>query len=170
MGRAGEVFLELNTSLACDEVLDAVARWLASDVPPLVRALEPFGCCDAGGDDWFVRFESNVLMTAGIRVMARVLPGAYRVLVVRVSMRCTPSCLGGLPRAARSRRRFATGPNCIQASSRLVWRLFDSAEKVLVFRQRNGPVGTSCSRLWSRMEVNLALQRMPAPVTSGRHG
>jgi hypothetical protein len=103
-----EVVLELSTSLGCDEVLDAVARWIVSCGPPMVRALEPFGCCDAGGPDYFVRFESNVLMTSGIRIMARVLPIAYPVLGERFDA-LHPLMFGTASTCSRIAKAIGTG-------------------------------------------------------------
>ncbi|MGZ5544895.1 MAG: hypothetical protein ACXWIU_09480 [Limisphaerales bacterium] len=72
-----EVVIEVDTSHSHDEVLDDCAEWLAKYIPQSLRTLGVFGCVDAGGPEFFVKLESNVLMTENIRIMAKLLPPAY---------------------------------------------------------------------------------------------
>lgn len=72
-----EVVLETKTTEPKEKVLDACAEWLAKFVPSPLGALGMFGCVDAGGPEFFVKLESNVLMTEHIRIMAKLLPSAY---------------------------------------------------------------------------------------------
>jgi hypothetical protein len=71
---------QLNTPESQGNVLDTFAQWLARCVPKALSGLTVFGCVDVGGPEYFVKLESNVLMTEHIRVMAKVFPTAYPVL------------------------------------------------------------------------------------------
>lgn len=75
-----ELVLELSTSIPQDEILDSVALWIVSSIPPHIELLKPFGCCDAGGPEFFLRIESNVLMTESIRIMSKTWPNNYPLL------------------------------------------------------------------------------------------
>lgn len=72
-----EVAIEIDTSEPQDKVLDASTEWLAEFVPKHFGSLALFGCIDVGGREFFVKLESNVLMTENIRVMSKLLPAAY---------------------------------------------------------------------------------------------
>lgn len=72
-----EVVLETETTEHKEKLLDACAEWLAKFAPKSLRSLGIFGCVDAGGPEFFVKLESNVLMTDNIRIMAKLLPSAY---------------------------------------------------------------------------------------------
>ena len=72
-----EAVIEIDSSDEPEAVLDAVAEWLARYVPKTLEQLGIFGCADAGGREFFVKIESNVLMTRKIRIMANVSPPAY---------------------------------------------------------------------------------------------
>ena len=72
-----EFVLETDTTEPKDKVLDACAEWLAAFIPKPLGPLAIFGCVDAGGPEYFVKIESNVLMTEHIRMMANLRPPAY---------------------------------------------------------------------------------------------
>lgn len=72
-----EIVLETETTEPPEKVLDVCAEWLAKFVPKPLASLGIFGCVDVGGPEFFVKLESNVLMTEHIRIMAKLLPSAY---------------------------------------------------------------------------------------------
>lgn len=72
-----EVVVEMEPPEPQEQVLDACASWLAKFVPKTLGSLAIFGCVDIGGPEFFVKLESNVLMTEHIRILAKLLPSAY---------------------------------------------------------------------------------------------
>ena len=72
-----EAAIELETSQSQQQVLDDCAEWLVSAQNKMFGKLGVFGCCDAGGMDFYVRLETYVPMIADSRVMARTPPKAY---------------------------------------------------------------------------------------------
>jgi hypothetical protein len=75
--------LELSVELrggAETSILECCTTALANALSSIPPELEVFGCCDAGGQEMIVRFESNVLMLSAIRIMARTLPTSYPFL------------------------------------------------------------------------------------------
>ena len=69
--------LEIDSSAKACEMLDCAAKWIAEAIPVSMEKLCVFGCVDAGGPEFFVKIDSNVLMTERIRVFAKVLPNSY---------------------------------------------------------------------------------------------
>ncbi len=72
-----EIVLVIESAHSKDDVLDAVAKRLAERVTPDFLEISPFGCCDAGDAGFFAKMEAGVLMTEGIRIMAKLMPPAY---------------------------------------------------------------------------------------------
>jgi hypothetical protein len=72
-----EIAISIDSRHAADVVLDAFAEWLAGCIPNALEPLRIFGCVDAGGPEFFVKLESNVTMTADIRVFAKLFPPTY---------------------------------------------------------------------------------------------
>jgi hypothetical protein len=72
-----EMVIDTQTAEPQEKVLDACAGWLANFVPEDFAPLAVFGCVDAGGPEFFVKLESNILMTADVRIMSKLLPSAY---------------------------------------------------------------------------------------------
>ncbi len=75
-----ELVFEVETKRAQDSVLWLLAKRFVSEVPPDLAATRPCGCCDVGDTDYVVGFETHVLMTEDIRIMARLLPPGYPFL------------------------------------------------------------------------------------------
>lgn len=72
-----EIVFVIESTYSKDVVLNTVAKRIAAQTSPEFLQIEPFGCCDIGGPEFFVRMEAGVLMTAGIRVMAELMPSLY---------------------------------------------------------------------------------------------
>ncbi len=64
-----EMVLELRTSASENEILGGVAKLLATAQHNSVGPLNLFGCCDAGGQDYFVRIEAGVPASDDIKVL-----------------------------------------------------------------------------------------------------
>jgi hypothetical protein len=75
--------MELDTSQPSDDILRICAKQLIERMTEEIAAIQPFGCCDAGGPEFFVRIESNAIMTEKIRIMANVRPRAFAELGTR---------------------------------------------------------------------------------------
>lgn len=78
-----EIVFVIESTCSKDVVLDTVAKRIAAQVPLEFIQIKPFGCCDVGGPEFFVRMEAGVLMTRGIRVMAELMPTIYPQLGAR---------------------------------------------------------------------------------------
>ena len=72
-----EIAIQIDYSRPADVVLEDFTEWLAAFMPKSLESLDVFGCVDCGGPEFFVKLESNVLMTKHIRIMTRLLPSAY---------------------------------------------------------------------------------------------
>jgi hypothetical protein len=78
-----EIVFAIESASSKDVVLGAVAKRIAAQTSVEFLQIEPFGCCDVGGPEFFVRMEAGVLMTDGIRVMAELMPPMYPELGAR---------------------------------------------------------------------------------------
>jgi hypothetical protein len=72
-----EIVFVIESKCLKDDVLNVVAKRITEYASAEFLQNEPFGCCDIGGPEFFVRMEAGVLMTAGIRVMAELMPSLY---------------------------------------------------------------------------------------------
>ncbi len=72
-----ELVFGLDRSNGQEQVLDAFADWIAKEIPENLLELGVFGCADVGGPEYFVKLETNVLMTADIRMLGKLWPPAY---------------------------------------------------------------------------------------------
>jgi hypothetical protein len=75
-----EAVFELKTKTPIDLVLETVAEQLFLKAPDTLIKIQPFGCCDIGGKDFFVKMEVGVTMTEGIRIMAGLWHPTYPML------------------------------------------------------------------------------------------
>lgn len=78
-----EIVFVIESTCSKDVMLDAVAKRIAAQASLKFFQIEPFGCCDVGGPEFFVRMEAGVLMTRDIRVMAELMPTMYPQLGTR---------------------------------------------------------------------------------------
>lgn len=63
-----------------EKILDSCAEWIVNYFNKGLEHLQIFGCADIGGMEFFVKLETNVLMTAGVDVMAKLFPPTYSEL------------------------------------------------------------------------------------------
>jgi hypothetical protein len=78
-----EFVLVIESTREMDIVLDTLAKRITDRATFEFQKIQLFGCCDAGGPEFFVRMEAGVLMTEGIRILARVLPSQLPQLGAR---------------------------------------------------------------------------------------
>jgi hypothetical protein len=78
-----EFVIEIETTLTKDAVLNDTSERVAVKVSEAFLQIKPFGCCDIGGKEFFVKMEAGVLMTEGIRIMAALWPATYPMLGLR---------------------------------------------------------------------------------------
>lgn len=72
-----ELVFECIDMASRDEVLGDISNQIVARAPDGFVAVHPFGCCDVGGNDYFVEMEAGVTMTEGIRIMAVVSPSLF---------------------------------------------------------------------------------------------